>query len=63
MTWTIIKPITAEALFEMGDIGRCELVRGEIISPSSEIVTPWMDVLDQALTVTRLFKPCGRWSE
>ncbi|HZK81778.1 MAG TPA: Uma2 family endonuclease [Humisphaera sp.] len=25
------KPITAEELFEMGDIGRCELVRGEIV--------------------------------
>ena len=33
---THTKPITAEELFEMGDIGRCELVRGEIIhmSPS-----------------------------
>ena len=33
---THTKPITAEELFEMGDIGRCELIRGEIIhmSPS-----------------------------
>lgn len=28
---TIQTAITAEQLFEMGDIGRCELVRGEII--------------------------------
>ncbi|HEY8666274.1 MAG TPA: Uma2 family endonuclease [Tepidisphaeraceae bacterium] len=28
---TIAKPITAEELFAMGDIGRCELVRGKII--------------------------------
>jgi Uma2 family endonuclease len=33
---TRTKPVTAEELFEMGGIGRCELVRGEIIhmSPS-----------------------------
>src|SRR5438105_2494196 len=28
---TITKPITADELFAMGDIGRCELVKGEII--------------------------------
>ena len=35
-TTTHTKLVTAEALFEMGDIGRCELIRGEIIhmSPS-----------------------------
>jgi Uma2 family endonuclease len=31
MTTTSTTPITAEALFQMGDIGRCELVRGEIV--------------------------------
>ena len=25
------KPITAEELFEMGDIGRCELIQGEVV--------------------------------
>src|SRR5688572_23097283 len=30
-TATTTKPITAEELFAMGDIGRCELVRGEIV--------------------------------
>jgi len=35
-TTTGTKPVTAEELFDMGDIGRCELIRGEIIhmSPS-----------------------------
>lgn len=31
MTATVTKPITAEELLKMGDIGRCELVRGEIV--------------------------------
>lgn len=31
MTATSTRLITAEELFEMGDIGRCELVRGEIV--------------------------------
>jgi Uma2 family endonuclease len=31
---TRTKPVTADELFEMGDIGRCELVRGEIIRMS-----------------------------
>jgi Uma2 family endonuclease len=28
---TAVTPITAEQLLDMGDIGRCELVRGEIV--------------------------------
>jgi hypothetical protein len=28
---TITKPITAEELYAMGDVGRCELVKGEIV--------------------------------
>ena len=28
---TLKKPITGEELLKMGDIGRCELVRGEIV--------------------------------
>lgn len=31
MSLQATKPITAEELFEMSDIGRCELIRGEII--------------------------------
>jgi Uma2 family endonuclease len=36
MTTQATKPITAEELFDMGDIGRCELIDGEIVrmSPS-----------------------------
>lgn len=30
MTTTTTRPVTAEELFEMGDIGRCELIRGEV---------------------------------
>ena len=26
-----VSPITADQLFQMGDIGRCELIQGEII--------------------------------
>lgn len=31
---TLKRPITGEALFQMGDVGRCELVRGEIVRMS-----------------------------
>jgi hypothetical protein len=32
---TYTRPGTAHELFEMGDIGRCELVRGEIVHKSA----------------------------
>jgi len=31
VTTQATKPVTAEELFAMGDIGRCELIRGEIV--------------------------------
>jgi Uma2 family endonuclease len=34
MTTTSTKPITADALLKMGDIGRCELIYGELVMKS-----------------------------
>ena len=48
------KPITAEQLFEMGDIGRCELIRGEIV-PMAPPGAEHGDIAGQLLYLIKSF--------
>lgn len=54
MTTQATKLVTAEELFEMGDIGRCELVRGEII-PMSPPGAEHGDLAGQLLYLIKSF--------
>jgi Uma2 family endonuclease len=48
---TINSPTTAEELFQIPDLGRCELVRGEInmMSPSGAMHGKYVDILERWL--------------
>lgn len=60
MTATSTRLITAEELFDMGDIGRCELIRGEI----AHMVPPGFDHGDVTYDLAvEVLSPSDRMSE